>query len=345
MIPDNISHYEFPDFIPNQLRQQQQIVQQVPGIKANLKDYSRPSFLVTRLNEQLVTLRRINFNEAQRKLSIDSSEITSNRRSILNLGISPGAPTFVVLVAASGAGKTRFLCEELFNTFGVFITAKVIGGANLGDSVGSLDLATFLAEIPRDPSSLLFRGIVYADAEKFRHFIAQAFMLLLFVRVVIFQHMKRIFGNTMQPRHWLAMQLYPTEFFGADVFREAYVRIRYTSYNFDFAQSWRECGFTFIGLDEAQIINGILPGQFLSRQENLPREKRLTRSALAPFFDLLVIPTNIVLSGTGLEVYSAIEIAGSSAARQSTRIVVGISAYLARDDLMLMFKKMDIWAD
>lgn len=108
--------------------------------------------------------------------------------------IPDNADNVKLLIAVSGAGKTRTMLEILYKNFGYYFTSD----SSQGD-FGSKDMRRChtLCDIYKDRAE---------------HFI----QLLYFVRVVICNHLKNL--GFSEPSQLLLAQLHPIAFFGEDVF-------------------------------------------------------------------------------------------------------------------------------
>jgi hypothetical protein len=132
-----------------------------------------------------------------------------------------------VVLAPSGAGKTRMILELLYNTFGYYFTVK----SSQGD-FGSRDLQSCMIKCGNDHTNVRF----YLS-------------MLYFVRATVCNHLISLGFD--KPWQILLAQLHPNEFFGSDVFDDLFKAIVNECRFHSTVPSIEEC-FPFVAIDEIQ---------------------------------------------------------------------------------------------
>ena len=314
--PTSSEAYEFPDLVLPDTNPNRDSVRAARVKTAWGSSPPRPDFLTTRLDESAVVLREFSWDERGKRLSLErpSPDRGENTSMQAIVDLSSEGPSFTSLVAASGVGKTRFIFEQAHRAFGVYVVA---GGARVGPKgVGSKDLESFLQN-----------NIPSGGGDENEVPILDRMLKIMFARVAVFRAARRACPG-LEPRHWLALQLYPNEILGCDVFRDAVAALETRITVDEVTKTWGKSGLRFFCLDEAQVADKVLPNTFPSQL--FPGVKR---SALAVLLrPLLDLNAHIVLAGTGLNIQSSYENLASGAAKKGRPVrLVGPATYLDVD--------------
>lgn len=180
-----------------------------------------------------------------------------------------------VLIAVSGAGKTRLLLELLYQSFGYFY---VVSSSHQRD-FGSEDLSSCGSFCDANPSKA-----------------KNAIKLMHFIRISVCRFLIES-SSFESPKDILLAQLHPQAFFGCDIFEKLFnILIYEPNYNTDLRHL---NPFPFAVIDEVQL-------SFLGEElHTLPDS-----STLRPFFSPLIYQTKIMcpfttllLSGTGINYF------------------------------------------
>lgn len=294
--PESADAYEFPDLV---LPSTNPNAAAVAAAKVK-RDWTsvelRPDYLTTRLDEPVVTLTKLEWDDASKRLSRGTLEPEQ-----AELDLSAGGASYTSLVAASGAGKTRFLYEQGYKAFGAYVVA-----GKSGTQPGAEDLSSFLAELPRElpTTSLTVDGARTKLIDRMNR--------VILARTAVLRHAKQAFSG-LSPRHWLALQLYPEKCVGSDVFRAAIDVSGSLQLSVDsVGVQWEQSGMRFLCIDEAQRADRIYAKKFLNEAKT---ELRSALSCLVtPLFGL---KAHVVLAGTGLGIQSSWEMMVSGAAKHN----------------------------
>jgi len=319
--PTTTDAYEFPDLA---LRDENKYAESVraAGVKlswASPGEQPKPDFLVTHLERSLVTLEEFTWNKDKRRLS--RTGVTPGEQ--VALSFRQGARSMTCLVAASGTGKTRLLFEKCFAEFGVYLTAKTSPS-----QPGSTDLSSLLGELPQDAPT-------GPAIDQLRTRLIEFMNRVLLARALVLLAAKAACPG-LQPRHWLALQLYPGRFVKAasgaavrDVFDAVVRAIAPVPGQAQLLLEWDESGIRFVALDEAQSADARYPNVFPS--EDLGPGKR---SVLSPLLVALAKLPHVVIAGTGLGIESAYATGISSVAKHGVRPrLLGLTTMLEGDSL------------
>jgi hypothetical protein len=174
-----------------------------------------------------------------------------------------------LVLAVSGAGKTRMLLELLYSTCGYYFTAK-----SSGKDFGSADLGACRVHCDRHPE----------DAER-------AIQLLYFIRVSVCNYLiSKEFGD---PKAILLAQLHPAAFFGSDVFEQLFTAL-VKEPRFNARQIVNP--FPFVAIDEIQVT---FEGEAVYHVSSSSK-KRPFFSPLVHYSKLMNIFPRFLMSGTGI---------------------------------------------
>ena len=175
-----------------------------------------------------------------------------------------------IVLAVSGAGKTRMLLELLYSSFGYYFTSK-----SSEKDFGSGDLALCQRYCDDNPQLEKVKG---------------AIKLLYFVRAAVCNYLME--NGFKKPWQILLAQLHPVAFFGIDIFEHVLESLLKES----FIDTRFENPYRFVAIDEVQILVESLA------KFSLPGSK-----SLRPFFSPLVhfsktmqVFPQFILSGTGI---------------------------------------------
>jgi hypothetical protein len=174
-----------------------------------------------------------------------------------------------LVLAVSGAGKTRMLLELLYSTNGYYFTAK----SSVKD-FGSADLGECRVYCDYHPE----------DAKR-------AIQLLYFIRVSVCNYL--ISKGFKGPQTILLAQLHPAAFFGSDVFEQLFTALAKEPI-FNATQIVNP--FPFVAIDEIQVT---LEGQAVYNLSS-SSTKRPFFSPLVHYSKLMSIFPSFLLSGTGI---------------------------------------------
>ena len=174
-----------------------------------------------------------------------------------------------LILAVSGAGKTRMLLELLYSNFGYYFTAK----SSVKD-FGSADLGKCRAYCDRNPE----------EAER-------AIQLMYYIRVSVCNYL--ISKGFQDTQTILLAQLHPSAFFGSDVFELLFTAL-VKEPTFNMTQIVNP--FPFVAIDEIQVT---LEG---TSRHLLPESgtNRPFFSPLVHYSKKLGLFPNFLLSGTGI---------------------------------------------
>ena len=238
------------------------------------------------------------FHDNCLEYSLDRRTTTYNYDNVDNVKL---------LLAVSGAGKTRMLLELLYSNFGYYFTSK----SSQGD-FGSGDLA--LCQM-------------HCDSNPHPENVKSAIQLLYFVRIAICNYLME--KGFKQPWQILLAQLHPVSFFGVDIFE--YVFTALLKESVFFVPPKVEC-FSFVAIDEIQIFVESGSVHYFHGSKNL-----------RPFFSPLVhcskmmgVFPNFLLSGTGINfeyVKEAMESSTMKRYQQTNHEVVSSFHALSRRDI------------
>ena len=174
-----------------------------------------------------------------------------------------------LVLAVSGAGKTRMLLELLYSTCGYYFTAK----SSVKD-FGSADLGECRVHCDYHPE----------DAKR-------AIQLLYFIRVSVCNYLiSKGFGD---PKPILLAQLHPAAFFGSDVFEQLFTTLVKEPI-FNATQIVKP--FNFVAIDEIQVT---LEGEAVYHLSSSGK-KRPFFSPLVHYSKLMDMFPSFLLSGTGI---------------------------------------------
>lgn len=174
-----------------------------------------------------------------------------------------------LVLAVSGAGKTRMLLELLYSTWGYYFTAK----SSVKD-FGSADLGECRVYCDYHPE----------DAKR-------AIQLLYFIRVSVCNYL--ISEGFKDPKSILLAQLHPTAFFGSDVFEQLFTALVKEPI-FNATQIVEP--FPVVAIDEIQVT---LEGEAVYHLSSSSK-KRPFFSPLVQYSKLMNIFPTFLLSGTGI---------------------------------------------
>ena len=200
-----------------------------------------------------------------------------NEQTCLEHRLGERATTYVpnesdnvkLVLAVSGAGKTRMLLELLYSTLGYYFTAK----SSVKD-FGSADLGECQAHCDYHPE----------DAKR-------AIQLLYFIRFSVCNYLiSKGFGD---PKSILLAQLHPVAFFGSDVFERLFTTLVKEPI-FDATQIVNP--FPFVAIDEIQVTLESDAVYHLSSSSS----KRPFFSPLVHYSKLMNNFPRFLLSGTGI---------------------------------------------
>ncbi|KAI8892222.1 hypothetical protein BC833DRAFT_533201 [Globomyces pollinis-pini] len=174
-----------------------------------------------------------------------------------------------LVLAVSGAGKTRMLLELLYLTPGYYFTVK----SSVPD-FGSADLGNCRVHCEHYPE----------EAER-------AIRLLYFIRVSVCNYL--ISKELKDPKTILLAQLHPTAFFGCDIFSKLFTKLMNEA---TFNAMQIKNSFAFVAIDEIQVT---FEG---TKRHLLPNSgtKRPFFSPLVHYSKLMNVFPTFLLSGTGI---------------------------------------------
>ena len=317
VFPTTTDAYEFPNLVlPANSKYAESL--RVAGVKIDWIFAPKPDFLITNLEKSLVTLEEFTWNSTKRRLS--RSDIIPGQKVLLEF--PQGGRSLTCLVAASGTGKTRLLYEKCYAEFGAFIVAKIPT-----NGVGSADLSAFLGKLPQDKP-------VGEAVDRMRTQLIEHMNRILVARALVLLAAKAACPG-LQPRHWLALQLYPGKFVKtskenlSDVFSSVIASAHTVATETLIGHEWDASGIRFVALDEAQSADARYPNTFPS--ETLGQNKR---SVLSPLLVALSTRPHVVMAGTGLGIESAYDTGMSSVGKHGTRPrLLGLTTKLEGDSL------------
>jgi hypothetical protein len=176
-----------------------------------------------------------------------------------------------LLLAVSGAGKTRTLLELLYSNFGYYFTSK----SSHGD-FGSGDLALCQAYCDRFPLT--------EDVER-------VIQLLYFVRAAVCNYLME--KGFKKPWDLLLAQLHPVSFFGIDIFKHLFNILLKEPY---YVVQPKIEYFSLVAIDEIQIFVESNSVHSLTGSRNL----RPFFSPLVYYSKMMQTFPQFLLSGTGM---------------------------------------------
>ena len=252
----------------------------------------RPPFLRTESDEQFIQTKNLDLRKPEDSLTflihllekymyykaiILPNEANFNVRTCLEHRLDERATKYVpdsvdnvkLVLAVSGAGKTRMLLELLYSTCGYYFTAK----SSVND-FGSADLGECRVHCEYHPE----------DAKR-------AIQLLYFIRVSVCNYL--ISKGFNDPKTILLAQLHPSAFFGSDVFEQLFTALVKEPI-FNATQIVNP--FPFVAIDEIQVT---LEGDAVYRLSSSGK-KRPFFSPLVHYSKLMNIFPHFLLSGTGI---------------------------------------------
>ena len=175
-----------------------------------------------------------------------------------------------LLLAVSGAGKTRMLLELLYSNFGYYFTSK----SSQGDfGSGDLFLCQRICDRNSEPQNVTY-----------------SIKLLYFVRAAVCNYL--IEKGFKEPRHILLAQLHPIAFFGLDLFEYLFTALATEP----FVGTTIVKSFPFAAIDEIQVCVESSVVHRLPGSDNL----RPFFSPLIHYSKHLGLFPQYLLSGTGI---------------------------------------------
>jgi hypothetical protein len=240
-------------------------------IQTNNLDLQNPShslqYLIYLLEKPVVTIPNPNSTELHKLFYDNCLEYRLDRRTTTyNLN---NVDNVKLILAVSGAGKTRMLLELLCSNFGYYFTSKSSQG-----NIGSADLHKCQLYCDNHPD----------DAEYAIH-------LLYFVRAAICNYL--IEKGFIEPRQILLAQLHPVAFFGVDIFGSVFTTLLKEQVSVLVATV---NPFPLTAIDEIQLCVESNAVHSLSGSAN----KRPFFSPLVHYSKMMLIFPHFLLSGTGI---------------------------------------------
>ncbi|KAJ3268284.1 hypothetical protein HDV01_003215, partial [Terramyces sp. JEL0728] len=227
--------------------------------------------------------------------------------------IPDGADNVKLLLAVSGAGKTRMLLELLHSNFGYYFTSKLSQR-----DFGSDDLAQCQA---------------HCDMHNEPENVKRAIQLLYFVRSAVCNYlMEKGFDK---PWQILLAQLHPIAFFGNDLFERLFTALLKEQI---FVATSTVPTFTFAAIDEIQIFVESGSVHHLSGAANM----RPFFSPLVHYSKMMQNFPQFLLSGTGINfeyVNGAMESNTMKLHQQTNYEVVSSFHALSRSDIEMYAKQ------
>ena len=211
-----------------------------------------------------------------------------------------------LILAVSGAGKTRMLLELLYSNFGYYFTSK-----SSQYDFGSGDLN---------------RCHTYCDSHPEK--VESAIHLLYFVRAAVCNYLME--KGFKKPWQILLAQLHPVAFFGVDIFQYVFTtllkeQVFYTRGNVEH--------FSFVAIDEIQIFVESADAYNVSFSRNRP-----FFSPLVKISKKMGIFPHFLLSGTGINfayVKEAMESCAMKGQQRTGYEVVSSFHALSREDIKI----------
>ncbi|KAH6572370.1 hypothetical protein BASA62_003419 [Batrachochytrium salamandrivorans] len=200
-----------------------------------------------------------------------------------------------VLLAPSGAGKTRNLFELLNEVLGFFIPYKLDNDKNYGSEA----LSAVLKLLQADPTMSWESTPPNYQANDKRAKFAIYCVLIAFTEV--YRGLEKSFKAPPTPSQWLLIQLFPTQFLNEDVFAKLATSLyehcdpkavlEYESFRKDF----------YCVIDEAQVLGKVLAGKFLTNTPGM-RSSNGLRPVLSPILHGVKVALGRlpVIAGSGL---------------------------------------------
>ena len=240
-------------------------------IQTNNLDLRKPigslQYLIYLLEKAAVNIPNPNSTEFHKLFHDNCLEYRLDRRTTTyNLD---NVDNVKLLLAVSGAGKTRMLLELLYSNFGYYFTSK----SSQGD-FGSADL---------------YQCQIYCDNHPEN--VKRAIHLLYFVRAAVCNYLME--KGFKEPRQILLAQLHPVAFFGVDVFEYVFTALLEEQVS---VQTAIVKPFPLTAIDEIQLC---VESECLHR---LPgsANKRPFFSPLVHYSKMMRIFPHFLLSGTGI---------------------------------------------
>ena len=276
-------------------------------IQTNNLDLRKPSaslkYLIYLLEKAVVNIPNPNSAELHKLFQDNCLEYRLDRRTTTY--IIDNVDNVKLLLAVSGAGKTRMLLELLHSNFGYYFTSK----SSQGD-FGSADL---------------YQCQIYCDNHPEN--VKLAIHLLYFVRAAVCNYLME--KGFKQPWQILLAQLHPVAFFGVDLFEYVFTTLLKEQVSVETATVKP---FPLAAIDEIQLCVESKAVHLLPGSTN----NRPFFSPLVHFSKMMRIFPHFLLSGTGINfeyVKEAMESSTMKRHQQTNHEVVSSFHALSREDI------------
>ncbi|EJD42051.1 hypothetical protein AURDEDRAFT_126677 [Auricularia subglabra TFB-10046 SS5] len=242
----------------------------------------------------------------------------------------------LLLVNASGSGKTRLVLETLYRHWGFYFGADIDYTVNPYGSEDFPDLVSALSDLAHVPLSP--RAERLSLLERNQQFVDTHMRRVILARLLILDHYVTLagqcgVGDADARAKWVWLQLRPIELVGCDIFSNAHAQLYYWSQEF-IGRRLAELldkhmrRLEFVALDEAQILVAGSTTSFIASNRLLHQPLlHAMVSYLASTFTL----SRCIVSGTEVPL-SVMEDALSSS-RHSVKAVYPFSALGGFNDL------------
>lgn len=276
-------------------------------IQTNNLDLRKPNdslkYMIYLLEKAVVNIPSPNSAELHKLFQDNCLEYRLDRRTTTyNLD---NVDNVKLLLAVSGAGKTRMLLELLYSNLGYYFTSK----SSQGD-FGSADL---------------YQCQIYCDNHPGN--VKRAIHLLYFVRVAICNYLME--KGFKEPSHILLAQLHPVAFFGVDIFEYVFTTFLEEQV---FVETATVETFALIAIDEIQLCVESKAVHSLPGSTN----NRPFFSPLVHYSKMMRSSHHFLLSGTGINfeyVKEAMESSTMKDNQKTNYAVVSNFHVLSRSDI------------
>lgn len=303
--PENLDAYELPRL---HLPDSNPLAESVREARIN-KSWShhepfRPNLLTSQLDVSIVNLSELQWHESKKQFALLGN--TEPGKALLDL--SQHGSSRSMLVGPSGTGKTRFLFEQGYRAFGIILAPDAVD--SWVPPAELYRILTHRMSLPDDIVNDAYNSIV------------DEMNRILLTRIIVLERLLELVKG-FEPRHWLAVQLYPRRILEFDPFLHLLSDASSVpSGRLTVTARFERSPIRFVAIDGANVLDRFHRDKFRGPKQGTKY------SMLAPLLAPLVrLCTNIVLSGTELNVQTTFEVLASGVGNAEPKLF-GITTFL-----------------